>query len=79
MVIGDRSFASRLIMGTGGATNLAVLEQALIASGTELTTVAIRRVDADGGTGLLDLLNRLGITPLPNTFFKQKTAYEILA
>lgn len=59
MVIGDRSFASRLIMGTGGATNLAVLEQALIASGTELTTVAIRRVDADGGTGLLDLLNRL--------------------
>ncbi|AMC48972.1 thiazole synthase [Mycobacterium tuberculosis variant bovis BCG] len=48
LVIGDRSFASRLIMGTGGATNLAVLEQALIASGTELTTVAIRRVDADG-------------------------------
>jgi len=54
-------------MGTGGATNLAVLEEALIASGTELTTVAIRRVDAEGGTGLLDLLNRLGITPLPNT------------
>lgn len=44
-----------------------MLEEALIASGTELTTVAIRRVDAEGGTGLLDLLNRLGITPLPNT------------
>src|SRR5574337_981786 len=54
-------------MGTGGAQNLAVLEEALVASGTELTTVAIRRVDADGGTGMLDLLNRLGITPLPNT------------
>ena len=27
----------------------------------------MRRVDADGGTGVLDLLNRLGITPLPNT------------
>src|SRR4029077_16780730 len=54
-------------MGTGGAANLAVLEQALIASGTELTTVAMRRVDAEGGTGVLDLLNRLGITPLPNT------------
>ena len=67
LTIGDRSFASRLIMGTGGATNLAVLEEALVASGTELTTVAIRRVDAEGGTGLLDLLNRLGITPLPNT------------
>ena len=54
-------------MGTGGAANLAVLEEALIASGTELTTVAMRRVDADSGTGVLDLLNRLGITPLPNT------------
>lgn len=44
-----------------------MLEEALVASGTELTTVAIRRVDAEGGTGLLDLLGRLGITPLPNT------------
>ena len=44
-----------------------MLEEALIASGTELTTVAMRRVDAEGGTGVLDLLNRLGITPLPNT------------
>src|SRR6516225_11137196 len=54
-------------MGTGGAANLAVLEEALVASGTELTTVAMRRVDAEGGTGMLDLLNRLNITPLPNT------------
>ena len=67
LTIADRSFASRLIMGTGGAANLAVLAEALVASGTELTTVAMRRVDAEGGTGLLDLLNRLGITPLPNT------------
>jgi thiazole synthase len=67
LTIAGRSFSSRLIMGTGGATNLAVLEEALIASGTELTTVAMRRVDAEGGTGMLDLLSRLGITPLPNT------------
>ena len=44
-----------------------MLEEALVASGTELTTVAMRRVDTEGGTGVLDLLNRLGITPLPNT------------
>ena len=43
-------------MGTGGAANLTVLEEALVASGTELTTVAMRRVDAAGGTGVLDLL-----------------------
>lgn len=67
LTIADRTFGSRLIMGTGGAANLAVLEEALIASGTELTTVAMRRVDADGGTGVLELLNRLDIAPLPNT------------
>ncbi|MDJ0359080.1 thiazole synthase [Rhodococcus sp. H29-C3] len=65
--IADRTFDSRLVMGTGGAANLAVLEEALVASGTELTTVAMRRVDAAGGTGVLDLLRRLNIAPLPNT------------
>ncbi|OZD83746.1 thiazole synthase [Rhodococcus sp. 05-339-2] len=67
LTIADRTFASRLITGTGGAANLAVLEEALVASGTELTTVAMRRVDAAGGTGVLDLLRRLNIAPLPNT------------
>ncbi|MGB6181643.1 MAG: thiazole synthase [Rhodococcus sp. (in: high G+C Gram-positive bacteria)] len=67
LVVADRTFSSRLIMGTGGATNLAVLEEALVASGTELTTVAMRRVDAHGRTGVLDLLTRLGIALLPNT------------
>ena len=67
LVIAGRSFSSRLVMGTGGASNLAVLERALVASGTELTTVAMRRLDAGGGTGVLDLLRRLDIEPLPNT------------
>lgn len=65
--IAGREFGSRLILGTGGAANLAVLESALIASETELTTVAMRRVDADSGSGVLELLARIGITPLPNT------------
>ncbi|OZE99425.1 thiazole synthase [Rhodococcoides fascians] len=67
LTIADRTFESRLIMGTGGAANLTVLEEALVASGTELTTVAMRRVDAAGGTGVLDLLRKLDIAPLPNT------------
>jgi len=67
LTIEGKQFGSRLIMGTGGAANLAVLEEALVASGTELTTVAMRRVDAVGGTGVLDLLRRLGIALLPNT------------
>ena len=40
LVIAGRSFGSRLIMGTGGAPSLEVMEAALLASGTELTTVA---------------------------------------
>lgn len=67
LTIAGRSFGSRLILGTGGAPNLTVLEEALVASGTELTTVAMRRVDAAGGTGVLDLLDRLHIAALPNT------------
>src|ERR1700709_474868 len=67
LVIAGRSFGSWLIMGTGGAANLAVLEEALIASGTELTTVAMRRADSYSGTGVLGLPHRLGVTPLPNT------------
>ncbi|MBF6329115.1 thiazole synthase [Nocardia transvalensis] len=76
--IADRKFGSRLIMGTGGADNLAVLEEALIASGTELTTVAMRRVDAAGGTGVLDLLKRLDIAPLPNTAGCRTAAEAVL-
>jgi thiazole synthase len=57
---------SRLILGTGGATSLAALEAAIVASGTEIVTVALRRVDATG-PGLLPLLERLGVRVLPNT------------
>jgi thiazole synthase len=46
LVIAGERFGSRLIMGTGGAPSLDVLERALVASGTEMTTVALRRLDA---------------------------------
>jgi thiazole synthase len=78
LVIGDRQYSSRLIMGTGGASNLAVLERALKASGTELTTVSIRRVDTQGGTGVLEVLERLGIDPLPNTAGCRTAAEAVL-
>jgi thiazole synthase len=59
-------FESRLIMGTGGATSLSVLEESIVASGSDLVTVALRRVDA-AGPGLLPMLDRLGVRVLPNT------------
>ncbi|MBD0860436.1 thiazole synthase [Gordonia sp. zg691] len=78
MRIAGREFSSRLITGTGGATNLATLERALVASGTELTTVAVRRVDAGSGTGVFDLLRRLDIAVLPNTAGCHTTAEAVL-
>lgn len=58
---------SRLVMGTGGASSLSILEQALQASGTELTTVALRRYDTTARDSVFALLQRLGIRILPNT------------
>jgi thiazole synthase len=71
LVIGGTEFGSRLIMGTGGAPSLDVLGRALDASGTELTTVAMRRVSVgQGGPGagsVLDVIQSRGIRVLPNT------------
>ena len=66
LIAGDK-FGSRLIMGTGGAPSLDVLGRALAASGTELTTVAMRRVDPSAAGSVLDVLASQGIRLLPNT------------
>ena len=67
LVIAGERFSSRLITGTGGAPSVDVMEQALLASGTELTTVAMRRIDPGTAGSLLDVLDRHGIRVLPNT------------
>ncbi len=67
LVIAGREYSSRLIMGTGGVDNFDLLSRALIASGTQLTTVAMRRVNATAGVSVLDVLRDLKIDVLPNT------------
>jgi thiazole synthase len=67
LTIAGTAFASRLIMGTGGAPSLEVMEQALLASGTQLTTVAMRRLDPTVKGSVLSVLQRHGIRVLPNT------------
>jgi thiazole synthase len=67
LVIAGESFSSRLIMGTGGAPSLDVLGRALTASGTEITTVAMRRIQPGAAGSVLDLLAARGIRALPNT------------
>ncbi len=65
--LAGEKFGSRLIMGTGGAPSLDVLGRALAASGTQLTTVAMRRLDPSVPGSVLDVLAARGIRPLPNT------------
>lgn len=67
--IADHALTSRLIMGSGRFPNHDVLLKALRASGTELVTVAIRRVNLDDPTGenMLSLLRREKYRLLPNT------------
>jgi thiazole synthase len=66
-VIADETFSSRLIVGTGGASSLDALEQSLIASGAEIATVALRRVDPNARGSIVDVLERVGVRVLPNT------------
>jgi thiazole synthase len=67
LVIAGTTFSSRLILGTGGAPSLAALETAIRISGTEMVTVALRRVDPEAEGSVLDVVERCGCRVLPNT------------
>jgi thiazole synthase len=68
LLLGGREWRSRLIMGSGGFRSLAEMEAALAASGAEIVTVALRRVDPAAREGSpLELIDRLGLFLLPNT------------
>jgi thiazole synthase len=54
-------------MGTGGFRSLADAERALVASGAEIVTVALRRVDPGSEGSVLEVIDRLGLFVLPNT------------
>ncbi|HEV2428095.1 MAG TPA: thiazole synthase [Acidimicrobiales bacterium] len=65
--VGSTRSSSRLVMGTGGFRSMAVLEESLVASGSSIATVALRRVDPGVEGSVYDLLKGLGFTLLPNT------------
>ncbi|HEY8866318.1 MAG TPA: thiazole synthase, partial [Solirubrobacteraceae bacterium] len=67
MRLAGRELSSRLILGTGGFTSHDVLAGAFEASGTELVTVAVRRIDPHARGSLVDVLNAAGVELLPNT------------
>jgi thiazole synthase len=56
LVIADRSFRSRLFLGTGKFPSGQALSAAIRASGTEVVTVALRRIDPTSGDDILDAI-----------------------
>lgn len=71
LIIGGRTFTSRLMMGTGKFASSNLMREAIIASGTEIVTVALRRADLSG-TGdpfadILDFIPKERVLLLPNT------------
>lgn len=68
LVIADKTFSSRLFVGTGKFSSAAVMRQALEASGSEMVTVALRRVDLkDPGDDIMQALGCDKFFFLPNT------------
>jgi thiazole synthase len=66
-VLGGEAFTSRLILGTGGLPSLDVLERVVRTSGSQLVTVALRRVEAAAGSSMVGVLEGCGVRLLPNT------------
>ncbi len=68
LIIADKKFNSRLFTGTGKFGNHQLMQQALAASGTELVTVALKRIDSeDKEEDILSYLQPGAIALLPNT------------
>ena len=65
--IAGRMFQSRLLLGTGGFSSLELLSEAIVASDSELVTVALRRIDTAARGSLVDVLAQAGVELLPNT------------
>lgn len=68
LLLADKSFGSRLFTGTGKFSSPEVMESALLASGSELVTVAMKRVDMDNkADDMLQHLAHARLNLLPNT------------
>ncbi len=80
LIIGGIEFSSRLFVGTGKFRSNALMEKAILASGTQLVTMAMKRIDMDNKED--DMLKHIahdGIHLLPNTSGVRDAKEAILA
>ena len=60
-MLAGREYHSRLLLGTGGMTSMDIMEDALVASGAQIATVALRRYQPSQAESLFSMLSRLGV------------------
>lgn len=80
LIIGGREFTSRLFVGTGKFRSNALMEESILASGTQMVTVAMKRIDMENRDD--DMLHHIvheGIQLLPNTSGARNAAEAVLA
>ena len=80
LIIGGRSFSSRLFVGTGKFSSNEVMRDAIIASGSQMVTAALKRIDTDNrDDDMLRHIMRPGVQLLPNTSGVRTAAEAVLA
>ncbi len=80
LIIGGKTFTSRLFVGTGKFSSNAVMEEAILASGTQMVTVAMKRIDMDNRQDdMLMHVKHQGIQLLPNTSGVRTAKEAVLA
>lgn len=81
LIIGRHEFSSRLFMGTGKFSSNQLMSDAIEASGTQMVTVALKRLDTEnrGHDDMLRHIMRPGVQLLPNTSGVRNAAEAVLA
>ena len=80
LIIGGKEFTSRLFVGTGKFRSNQLMEEAIKASGSQMVTVAMKRIDMDNRED--DMLRHIvheGVQLLPNTSGARNAAEAVLA
>lgn len=80
MIIGGREFGSRLFLGTGKFSSNLLMQQAIAASGTEMVTMAMKRIDMNNAhDDMMEHIKNDKIQLLPNTSGVRDAAEAVLA
>jgi thiazole synthase len=79
LIIAGQVFKSRLFLGTGKFSSYSTMQDAIVASGSEMVTVALKRVEIENDENIINYINHPHILLLPNTSGVRNAKEAILA